>query len=168
MLLTASAYAEMYKWVDANGKVTYSDMPPPASARQSQKKALSTDGAESGLPYSLASLNRDHPVILYSASQCGPCDDGRALLKNRGIPFSEKSIATNSDMAALKQAGGDGRLPYLSVGSTRLNALNAQEWNNALTAAGYPESSRLPGNYRFPQAQPAAATTPSSATTDTK
>lgn len=167
LLLTASAHAEMYKWVDANGKVTYSDQPAPASARQSAKKPLApTQNDEASLPYSLATVSRDHPVILYTSNQCAPCDQGRTFLKSRGIPFSEKSVATSNDMNVLKQAGGDGRLPHVSVGRAQLTGFEAASWNSALTAAGYPQSSRLPGNYRFPQAQPAAPTVPPAAGSD--
>jgi hypothetical protein len=34
-LCSASAFAELNKWVDANGKVQYSDMPAPANAKSS-------------------------------------------------------------------------------------------------------------------------------------
>jgi len=36
-LVSMSASAQLYKWVDADGKVHYSDRPPPASAKQEQK-----------------------------------------------------------------------------------------------------------------------------------
>jgi hypothetical protein len=34
LALSASAYSQMYKWVDKDGKVQYTDTPPPADAKQ--------------------------------------------------------------------------------------------------------------------------------------
>ena len=156
LLIAASAQAQMYKWVDANGRVTYSDQPPPASAKQAKMKSGSLGGDEVALPYSVASVSRDHPVVLYTATSCGPCEDGRTLLRSRGIPCSERTVTTASDIEKLKQAGGSGSVPYLTIGRNGLSGFEAGSWNNALTAVGYPESSRLPAGYRQPQAQPAA------------
>ena len=39
-LSTVSAAGELYKWVDKDGKVHFSDKPPPASAKQSEQLAV--------------------------------------------------------------------------------------------------------------------------------
>lgn len=156
-LLASSSQAQLYKWVDASGRVTYSDMPPPPTAKQAQKKSsIGVTEDEVALPYSISSVSGNHPVVLYTSADCAPCEDGRALLKKRGIPFSERTIATDKDLAAMKQAGGSGNVPYVTVGRNGISGFEAGSWNSALTAAGYPESNRLPANYRQPQAQPAA------------
>jgi glutaredoxin len=158
MLAAAGVQAEMYKWVDSTGRVTYSDTPPPASVKKAQFKGVPSAGEDAGLPYSLATVSRDHPVTLYTSAQCAPCDEGRALLQKRGIPFAEKIASTSDDLAKMKQAGGDGRMPFLTVGRTALTGFDSSSWNGALSAAGYPESSRLPAGYRPPAAQPARIT----------
>lgn len=151
------AQAELYKWVGPDGKVTYSDVPPPNSAKQVEKKALA--GAAGGgpeLPFELAEAARNHPVTLYTSAQCAPCDEGRKLLNARGIPFAEKTITTHEDLQKLLQAGGDKQLPTLFIGRGKHPGFNAGEWNTALTASGYPTSSKLPGGYQNPPAEPAA------------
>ena len=35
------------------------------------------------------------PVTLYTSTNCAPCGAGRTLLASRGIPFSERTVATN-------------------------------------------------------------------------
>lgn len=157
LLLAAAAHAQTYKWVGADGKITYSDTPPPSSARQVEQKATTgAGGADSGLPYELAEAAKAHPVTLYTTKDCAPCDQGRALLTTRGIPFAEKTVATNDDLARLREAGGDGQLPLLRVGRSKQDGFQAGGWNDLLTAAGYPQSNRLPAQYRQRTAEPAA------------
>jgi glutaredoxin len=157
LLCAASAHAQLYKWVGPDGKVTYSDTPPPASARQVERKSLGDGGIPTAdLPYELAEAVRNSPVTLYTSAKCPPCDAGRNLLRQRGIPFREKTVTTNSDMAKLKEAGGDTQLPFLLIGRSTQQGFEPGAWNGALTAAGYPESSMLPRSYQSPKAEAAA------------
>ncbi|GIZ52029.1 glutaredoxin family protein [Noviherbaspirillum aridicola] len=162
LLLTAGAQAQLYKSVGPDGKVTYSDTPPATKSARVETKTLGGGGAPStaGLPYELAEAVRAHPVVLYSAAECLPCDEGRRLLNQRGVPFSEKTVSSADDHAAYKQIAGDSRLPLLTVGRTRERGFESAAWNAALTAAGYPETSRLPRNYRQPEAQALAQKKP--------
>jgi hypothetical protein len=54
LLATATVAAQVYKWVDKDGKVQYSDQPPPASAGKADPKKLS-DAPASGASASPAS-----------------------------------------------------------------------------------------------------------------
>lgn len=158
LLCTAGAHAQqLYKWVGPDGKVTYSDVPPPPAAREVEQKAVSFGSvAAVNLPYELAETVRNSPVTLYSSPQCAPCDAGRALLTGRGIPFVEKTVTTNEDIAQLRQAGGDAQLPLLVVGRNKHKGFESGGWTASLTAAGYPETSKLPSSYRNPPAEAAA------------
>ncbi len=161
LFFAASAHAELYKWVGADGKISYSDTPPPAAAKQVETKALAGGGGvdTSNLPYELAQAVKVSPVTLYTTTDCSPCADGRSLLNARGIPFSEKTVTSNDDIEQLKRVGGKGQLPVLTVGRNKLLAFEAGAWNSALTTAGYPTSSKLPKSYHNPQAQSAAPQT---------
>jgi glutaredoxin len=157
----ASAHAQMYRWVDANGRVTYSDTPPPPSAVKQQKKPIPSDEQESsGMPYALSEAAKNFPVTLYTSTGCAPCDEGRALLKKRGIPFSEKTVSSSEDIERMKRAGGNGRLPFLTVGRNSQTGFEAGAWDATLTSAGYPETSQLPSNYSFSSPEPAAPPPP--------
>lgn len=152
LLLAASAsHAQMYKWVGPDGKITYSDTPPPKTATRVEQKNLADSASDtSNLPYELAQAAKNHPVTLYSGDKCDPCDEGRNFLKNRGIPFSEKTVSTNEDLARLKQVANESRLPVLMVGRSKQSGFEAGAWGTALNAAGYPASSKLPKTYRHP------------------
>jgi glutaredoxin len=157
-LACGSANAQqMYKWIGKDGKINYTDTPPPAFAKQSEIKAVTGGGPDtSNLPYELAQAAKSNPVTLYTGSDCAPCDSGRALLTARGIPFSEKTVRTAEDGEQLKQVGGAGTLPLLVVGRTKQTGFEATGWGTALTVAGYPETSKLPASYRNPVAEAAA------------
>jgi glutaredoxin len=156
LFCTAGAHAQLYKWVGPDGKVTYSDTPPPPSARQAEQKAVPRGGQDNGLPYELAEAARAHPVTLYTMPECVPCDLGRTLLIARGIPFSERTVSTNADIEHLRSVGGSTQLPLLRVGRDSREGFQEQAWHGLLTAAGYPATSRLPKNYRWPAPAPAA------------
>lgn len=160
LLISANAHAQLYKWVDANGKISYSDTPPPSSVKKVEEQTVSTTGpSTSGLPFELAEAVKASPVTLYAMPKCNSCDSGRSLLNARGIPFAEKTVSSNEDIARLHQAGGDKQLPFLTIGRSKQSGFQADAWNTALTAAGYPETSQLPKTYRNPAPESAAQKT---------
>jgi glutaredoxin len=158
LALTASLVQAqgIYRIVGRDGRVTFSDKPPAASDKAT---ALNADGrsetqAASELPYELRQLARRYPVTLYSGENCAPCDSGRALLTNRGIPFAERTVTTPQDADALQKFSGDASIPILTIGGQRLKGFMQADWVQYLDAAGYPKSSQLPANYRNPAPTP--------------
>lgn len=149
LVCAASAQAQLYKWVGPDGKVTYSDTPPPRSAASVETKSLGAEGiGTAGFPYELAEATKNFPVTLYTTSDCAPCNDGRSLLTQRGIPFTEKTITRKEDIEQFRKISSDGQFPLLQVGRNKERGFDASTWNNSLTATGYPPSSRLPAGYR--------------------
>jgi glutaredoxin len=152
--LPACAQPLLYKWTGADGKVNYTDKPPPASAMRTEAKPF--PGAAAGgseLPFELAEAARNHPVTLYTTANCPACDEGRKLLSERGIPFGERTVNSNEDIVQLRKISGDRQLPLLLVGRSRQLGFEPSNWNTALSAAGYPETSRLPRNHVQPPAE---------------
>ena len=157
LLWAVNAQAQLYKWIGPDGKVTYSDEAPPASAKHIETKAVTSDSTPGiDLPFELAQAVKSHPVTLYTTGDCAPCDDGRKLLSGRGIPFREKTVNSSEDMAHVRQVGGDGQVPFLTIGHSSERGFQADAWHRALSAAGYPESNKLPKNYRSLPAEAAA------------
>ena len=164
LLIAASALAQpLYRNVDKNGKVTYSDQPPaanaqPAAPRGGNVTTIGGGGSNgTGLPYELRQVVQRYPVTIYTSEECGPCGSGRSLLVTRGVPFDERTIKTNADTDALQRMSGQTALPLLSIGSQQLKGFSDAEWSQYLDAAGYPKSSQLPAGYRAPPAQPLVA-----------
>lgn len=156
LICAASAHAQLYKWVGPDGKVTYSDTPPPKAAKVESKSLPSGASSTAGLPFELAEAVKTHPVTLYTTKDCAACDQGRQLLSQRGIPFREKTVNSAEDLAQFRKAGGGASMPLLTVGRTKETGFEAGAWNMALTSAGYPESSKLPKTYQNPPPEAAA------------
>ncbi len=160
---------QVYRIVGPDGKVTFSDQPPPpaSNAKVSAANAGAAGGAASaGLPFELRQVATKYPVTLYSGDNCAPCGAARSMLTSRGIPFAEKTVTTNEDTQALQRLSGDTSLPFLTIGSQQLKGFSDAEWTQFLNAAGYPPSSVLPASYRRPAATPlvTVATAPAAAT----
>lgn len=157
---TASAQ-QVYRQVDKNGKVIFSDQPPAANAQPAAPRgavsAVGDGGAVSGLPYELQQVAQRYPVTLYTGGDCAPCDTGRALLSTRGVPFNERQVKTPADAEALQRLSGESSLPVLTIGAQQLKGFSDTTWSQYLDAAGYPKSIRLPAGYRNPPAQPMVA-----------
>jgi len=126
----ALTWGQQYRWVDERGRVQYSDVPPPASARNVQRKNLGGSGRQQAM--------QAPAVTLYTAPNCElPCRDARRVLEDRGIPFTEISVPDEVPLAELKRATGAERIPALLVGSEALVGLSVKTWNAALDSAGY-------------------------------
>jgi glutaredoxin len=151
----AAAQGQTYKWKDAAGVVHYSDTPPAGSKAQVLRPD-SQPAASPSLPYELARAVQSHPVTLYTTARCDACDQGRALLRARGIPFAEKTVSTPEDQQALHRAGGKDELPLLVVGQRQVTGFTAAAWNEALDSASYPRKTMLPPGYRTGAAEAAA------------
>ncbi|MDM0105734.1 DUF4124 domain-containing protein [Variovorax sp. J22R24] len=150
----------VYRNVDKNGKVTFSDQPPAANAQPAAPRSGSTVGTNSGLPYELRQVVQRYPVTLYTGDECGPCGAGRSLLITRGVPFEERTVRTNEDISALQRLSSQNSLPVLTIGTQQLKGFSDAEWSQYLDAAGYPKAAQLPAGYRNSPAQPLVALQP--------
>lgn len=150
---------QVYRIVGPDGRVTFSDKPPVENARGSAAGSGAAQGTAGGgnLPFELRQITSRFPVTLYTGPNCGPCGSGKAFLSSRGIPFVEKTVATNEDIDALQRLAGDASLPLLTVGAQQVKGYSDAEWAQYLDAAGYPKNSQLPSSFRNPPASPMVA-----------
>ena len=164
VLVSAANAQQVYRAVGPDGKVTFSDQPPPSTANtktisSSGSAGIKSNPAGGALPYELRQIASKYPVTLYTSESCAPCAAARSLLTARGVPFSEKTITTAEDSKALQRLSGDTSLPFATIGGQQLNGFSDVEWTQYLNAAGYPASSLLPANYRQAAATPLVAMT---------
>lgn len=143
-----------YKVVQPDGSVTYTDRPPiAANVRVTPMGRHATAPAgDVALPVELRQAAQRYPVTLYTAADCVPCDNGRKLLQQRGVPYIERSIGNEDDAQALERAVGGRTVPALTIGAQQLRGLAEGDWMAYLDAAGYPRESRLPRNWPVPVA----------------
>jgi glutaredoxin len=154
-LLCALPAHALYKVVGPDGKVTYTDRPELASGSKiTSLSAAGTAQSDVALPLELRQAVSRYPVTLYSTNNCEPCDAARQLLRQRGIPHTEKMVTSNEDAEALQRLSGGRDAPTLTIGAQALKGLSADVWHSYLDSAGYPRESRLPANYQFAAATP--------------
>jgi glutaredoxin len=144
LLFATAVAAQAYRWVDKDGKVHYTQTPPPPSqATNVQKRSAGGSVVESGspLPYATQQAAKSHPVTLYTAEVCtDACRDARALLAQRGVPFREVAVADEKSREELKRVAGSDVVPVLVVGKQVTKGYLADTWHTALDSAGYPRS----------------------------
>lgn len=170
--LGASSVFAQYKYIGPDGRVVYSDQPPPPSAKPIQKPATAGNTATAapasasggGLPFALQQAVKNFPVTLYTTNECEACNQGRNLLVKRGVPFTEKTVRNQDDFKVFKDATGAAQVPVMMVGSGKQVGFEDGAWNGALNVAGYPPNTLLPASYKNPPAAPAAPFTPPSTT----
>lgn len=125
------AAADIYKWVDENGRVHFGDAP--ATVQKTETVDLShinTYNAPSKifidetLAHPTDTTNKQARVIVYSASWCGVCVKAKNWLKANGISFQEydieKSDRGKRDYKKLKGRG----VPIILVGQQRMNGFS--------------------------------------------
>jgi glutaredoxin len=152
-LLPPPAHA-LFKVVNPDGTVTYTDRPPPQRVPNARVSNIARPGSpavtepEVTLPPQLRQVAQRYPVTLYSTTECAPCDAGRQLLAARGVPYSERRLSNDEDSQAFERLFGTRTVPVLTVGPQALKGLSEADWSAYLDAAGYPRQSRLPRGWQ--------------------
>jgi glutaredoxin len=138
-----AAHADLYRYVDKDGRITYSDVPPPPDAKKIEKRKLTDHVDESEqLPYATQIAAKKYPVTLY-ANDCGePCAKAKALLTKRGVPYALRNPeASLQDAQLLKKLVGALEVPTIVIGKDKpVKGFEEGSWNSALDSAGYPTS----------------------------
>ena len=155
--LASGALAQsLYRYVDPNGRVVYSDQPPPATAKDAQTKQLPQNVIETDpVPLQAREAAEHFPVTLYTFD-CDICRDAQALLVKRGIPFETVIVSEEKGAARLKALTGKQSAPVLAIGDKQvLQGYNESLWQSRLDDAGYPRTA--PAARRAPATPKTAA-----------
>ncbi len=163
-IAVAGTAAAQYKSIGPDGRVTYSDVAPPAGARVVEQKKPNGAGTSTvPLPFELQQVATKYPVTLYTGDRCAPCEQARNYLRARGVPFVEKTVTSDDDIALFKRQSPDGTAPVIAVGGRRSVGFSQVAWAGLLDNAGYPAVAALPRDYQNPAPTPLSPTTRASA-----
>ena len=153
----------LYKVVQPDGSVTYTDRPPAASTARITtlgKSSTPTGQVDVSFPVDLRQAAQRYPVVLYTSADCTPCDNGRRLLAQRGVPYTERRIISEEDALVLERLSGGRTVPSLTIGAQPVRGLSETDWTAYLDAAGYPRESRLPRGWQAAPPTPLAERVP--------
>ena len=144
-VIAAGALAQaqqVFRYVDKDGKVVYSDRSPPTDSRDVQAKRLSPNFIENNTtPIAVTQAAEKFPVTLYTF-QCGTvCENAEGLLNRRGVPFTTVNVEDARGAEQLKKLTGEQQAPVLLVGDKLVaKGFNEARWTAMLDEAGYPKS----------------------------
>jgi glutaredoxin len=147
----AAQERQVYRYVDPDGRVVYSDRAPISGAKDLQTKRVTANTiSTSEASYAVQQATERFPVTLFSFD-CGPaCENAQALLNRRGVPFATVDVNSAEGQQKLQAVAGELSAPVLQVGDKMVaKGWNESRWNAMLDQAGYPKS---PGR-RTTQAQ---------------
>ena len=145
LLVAIPSSAQQYRWLDDKGRVQYTDTPPPASAKDVQKKNLKGSVVGTAVPFELTRAVKDAPVTLYTSPPCGiSCDKARDALNARGVPFKEVQVWDEETNAALRKISNGKEVPVLVVGSRVQTGFEQGAFDRALDVGGYPKAGLVP------------------------
>jgi glutaredoxin len=163
----ATAQSNVYRYTDPDGRVVYSDKPPPANAKNVQTKRIGANVVETSQPSLAAQQASDRfPVTLYTFP-CGEvCTNAEALLNRRGVPFAIVNVQNDEQgMARMQAMTGDDKAPVLAVGDKLIvKGYNESRWQATLDEAGYPKTP--PPRVTAPAARASNAAPPPSPVAD--
>ncbi|HYJ18598.1 MAG TPA: glutaredoxin family protein [Burkholderiales bacterium] len=141
ILLPFTLFADMYKWIDENGNVHYTDSPPPGKkAKKLELKINSITG-----PGVVSTIGKQSPqspaagtakVKLYTTTWCGYCKRAKAYLQARGTSFQEIDVETSAQGQREFQALGGRGVPVILVGNQRMDGYSEGTLAGMLKQAG--------------------------------
>lgn len=142
MLASAVSAQAVYRWTDANGRVIYSDQPPPPGAKDASERNVKGNSIQNN-EASLASTDaqKKNPVVLF-ASDCGDaCDQAKSYLNKRGIPHTVVDPTRSAELnKKFRDEVGGNVIPVVKIGERRLSGWSESSWSSAFDAAGYPKT----------------------------
>jgi glutaredoxin len=162
----AAQAQQVFRYVDKDGKVVYSDRAPPSDSKEVQAKRLSPNYIENNdVPIALTQATERFPVTLYTFA-CGVvCQNAEALLNRRGVPFTTVNVEDAKGAEQLQKLTGAQQAPVLQLGDKLIaKGFNDAHWSAMLDEAGYPKSPprrvavKTPAEAAPATAAPAAAT----------
>ena len=163
-VIAAGALAQaqqVYRYIDKDGKVVYSDRSPPTDSKDVQAKRLSPNFIENNTtPIALTQASEKFPVTLYTFACGAVCENAEGLLNRRGVPFTTVNVEDAKGAEELKKLTGEQQAPVLLVGDKLMaKGFNEARWTAMLDDAGYPKSAPRRVAVKVP-AEAAPAPTP--------
>jgi len=132
-IFTCTAFAEVYKWTDADGRIHFGDNP--TKDQHAEEVTLKINSYEhvtvtDYVPAEPEEKNNKKHVIIYSAVWCGHCKEAKNYFRKNDIPFTEYDIEKDSTAKErFHEIGGKG-VPIILVGNKRMDGFSVAGFRN--------------------------------------
>jgi glutaredoxin len=128
MLCSHAVYGGVYKWVDEQGKVHFTDNPPDKANTEEVELRINTYTAVEIKPL-IERLGKKDKVVMYSATWCRMCNKAKKYFRANNIPYVsydvEKSRIGKMDFKLLRGKS----VPIIIVGNKRMNGFTAAKFD---------------------------------------
>ena len=128
---------QIHRWVDADGRVQYSDKPPPGVASKPVEARINSYGGTPVVSGTSSPVASRPEIKMFATDWCPYCRRAQSFFARQGISYThidvEKSDAGHAEYRSL---GGRG-VPLIMVGTQRMNGFSEERLAQMLKAAGY-------------------------------
>lgn len=146
-IFVVNVSAAIYKWVDKDGTVHFTDTPPPTETEATvvtpQPNRIEGYGKTSGrdgigdkppAPIDSGAVSRDLPIVeMFVTSWCGYCKKAEAYFRARNIPFITYDIEKDQRAAARKASLTNSRgVPFVLIGDVGIPGYSEAAFERAL------------------------------------
>jgi glutaredoxin len=134
--------AQIYKWMDKDGNIRFSDAPPPKGVkaekqrvRESTESSAGGEGQErptgkaepSNSPAKEKRPYGDITVLMYMTDWCPYCRKARETLNSLGVNLIEYNIDKDKEKREeMKQKGGTGGVPFMDIEGITIRGYSAE------------------------------------------
>jgi glutaredoxin len=133
-LTSPLSHAQLYKWVDAQGKIHYGDSPPENADLKNINGDINSFGSVNVEPFEfdpqlVTASTASKSVVMYTTSWCGYCRSAAKYFRQKNIPFTEYDVE-KSDKGARDYRRLKGRgVPIILIGRQRMNGFDVNRFN---------------------------------------
>jgi glutaredoxin-like YruB-family protein len=147
LTMISTSWAEMYRWVDEKGVMTFKDYPPPASKKRRvkvysdsdfdsappqqsapapAKRSTKQSDTQASQPTDPKKERFNGTVEMYMTEWCGYCKKAAAYMKSRNIPFVAYDIEKDSSAQKRHAELGGRGVPLLVIGDKKMSGFSAE------------------------------------------
>ena len=129
----SAACAEVYRYVDENGRVVYSSERPIQDIA-AKKVVIRHNSVSSNFDDSGPADKADKDVVIYTATWCGVCKTAKAYFNEQDIEFEEFDIEKDPRGKSDFRRLGGRAVPVILVGEQRMNGFDAARFERLYRA----------------------------------
>lgn len=135
LISTPSIAGKLYKWVDANGVVSYQDRPPPSGSNILSEKEVKARVAEKKSP----NQNRTLPIVkIYTVENCDLCESFITMMRINKVPHIELSLQSDREaQSKILDKLGSLKAPSMLIGEQAFQDSSIAKLTKTLTNAGF-------------------------------
>ena len=118
LVFTSSALAGVYKWVDENGEVHFSDKP--MSAKAERFEVSSTNSVS----FTKVESSYGSQLTIYTAEWCGYCTKAKKYMRSNNIAFREFDIEKSREGKMRYKQFNTKSIPLFTLNKERMTGFS--------------------------------------------